>query len=190
MERHQRIIARLERGERIVARRGVTSRAEQVQIHAGGDFGRVREEPTNVARAVGGVEISRGGVSQPRVRLAHPVPFPRRPPELKRVVHRVRIQTNLRVRALDVERVSVAELRDGKDAHANASAVPERDPRPVGRLAARATLADQIVKRVLVPHVVVRLDASDPRLGDGAGTLRASEPHHPDVHRRVARVEL
>mmetsp|Transcript_13587 Transcript_13587/g.57525 ORF Transcript_13587/g.57525 Transcript_13587/m.57525 type:complete len:226 (-) Transcript_13587:929-1606(-) len=148
LERHERVVLShdflvhgFNRGERVVLRFRPGPLREHREVHRlGAGYPRgVRHEHALFRKLRIAVKVVDLLVPEPRVGLASPVPFTRRPAKLKRVVHRVRLQTHPRVQPLRVERVPVAELRDGQRPHRHSAA--ERGIRQsgsVGRIRATA----------------------------------------------------
>mmetsp|Transcript_14199 Transcript_14199/g.51037 ORF Transcript_14199/g.51037 Transcript_14199/m.51037 type:complete len:282 (-) Transcript_14199:757-1602(-) len=197
---HELVLGRFDRRKRLVRRGGEPALSKPRHVHDPRHARRVAHVPglglvllvRERARAFAAdeVKVPAGRVPEPRVGLAHPMPFPRRASELKRVVHRERRLLSLAVRPLRVERVPVTKLRHGQRAEGDGPVVRLEEAVRVRRRLTRAAFGFQVVERVLVPHGFIRLDRLHPLLGQRARAGGGTEEHDPDVGRRVARVRV
>ena len=182
--------------KRVVLRVGPGPLFENGQVHVRWDPRVVRQESDAIVGPVAPVTSQQKPrvdvFPAPHVRFAHPVSLPRRAAVLERVVHGERVLFFGAVHPLRVKRVPVGKLRRRQRAHHDFTFETLEQTRPVAWRfgGTRVTESHQVVERVLVPQIVVGFDQPHPLLRQQTGAFRAPEPHHADVHRRVADVQL
>ena len=189
---HDRVVFRGDGRKRVVPRLGPGPRAEDGQIDVRRDARVVREESNLGSSPVALQQKPRVDVfPAPHVSFAHPVSLPRRAAVLERVVHRERVLFFLAVHPLRVKRVPVGKLRRRQRAHHDFTVETLEQTGPVaGFGGTRPAESHEVVERVLVPQIVFGFDQPHPLLRQRAAAASAPEPHHADVHRRVADVQL